>query len=446
MTMPAWSLEAEQLILGGLFNNDTAWDACGHLVKAEDFFRADHRLIFSAIANLARAGKPYEVHVVAEAMKQADTLDRIDGGIEYIIDIYKNTASSASIAHYAGIVAERALGRRAMAAWAGAGEILKASDGTISDRVNAACSHMQDAVESDSEAEVPLLQAYGREWLAEQEELFRSGRKMVGLATGFTDLDETTLGMPPGELVVIAARPSMGKSAFALNICANAANAGKSVFIASMEMPKSAVMNRFASAEGRVNYKLVRSAKFDETGPGLTRYAEKLYSWKLAVDDRPRLDVNRLESLLRAHRRRHGLDLVMVDYLQLMDMGRDTNRNNAVSACTRDLKILAGLMGVPIILLSQLNRDLEKRADKRPQMSDLRDSGSIEQDAHTLLFLYRDVVYNPNTPYPEYTEIIVAKARDSERGLVLPLNTQLHQMRFGNVDWPSMPAIWRAQS
>jgi len=427
-----FSIEAEHRVLGGLLASEAAWDACGHLVKAEDFYRYENRLIFTAIADLVAKQSPIEPLTVMDLLSQSGDLDTV--GKEYLVDLYK-TGTLTNIAHYAGVVRERATERRLLASAHDVMGIVADYDRPLLERANAACARIQDAVEHDTSAEVQLLYTHGREWLDDLERLSDSGAQMIGLPTGFADIDKVTLGMPDGELIVIAARPSMGKSAFALNICAHNANAGKSVFIASLEMPRAAVLNRFAASVGRVPYSKVRSAKFDEVGGQLAGFAAKLRDWKLAVDDRPRLDVNRLESCLRAHRRRHGLDLVMVDYLQLMDMGRDPNRNNAVSACTRDLKILAGTLNVPIILLSQLNRDLEKRSDKRPQMSDLRDSGSIEQDAHTLLFLYREAVYNPNTQDPWRTEVIIGKARDSERGLIIPLHTQLDKMRFGNVDW-----------
>lgn len=433
------SIEAEQNVLGGLMVSESAWDACGHMLKAEHFYRGDHRVIFSAIAALAGQGKPFEGGLVVEYLRDSGELDR-SGGVSYLGELMKNCGVTApNIGHYAAVITERALYRRALAAYEEGGNDLTDSGRTLTERVTAVCNRLQDTLETDTQAEVPLLYAFGTEWLAEHERMFKSGSQMVGLPTGFADIDKVTLGMPSGELIVIAARPSMGKSAFALNICSNNAMAGKSVFVSSLEMPKSSVMNRFAASVGRVKYSDIRSAQFGVAGAGMARYAASLRDWKLAVDDNPKLDVNKLESRLRAHKRRYGLDLVMVDYLQLMDMGRDPNRNNAVSACTRDLKILAGVMDAPILLLSQLNRDLEKRADKRPQMSDLRDSGSIEQDAHTLIFLYRDSVYNPETPHPEYTEAIIGKARDSERGLVIPLYTALDEMRFSNVDWTSYP-------
>lgn len=429
---PRFSSEAEQVVIGGLMLDGKAWDTCGHLVRADDFHRIDNRVIFTAIAELATSGRPTEPAMVADLLRQSGELEAA-GGMAYLGAVYAAAPGISNLPHYARIVAERATYRRVLSAIDESAAVVRNQERPLAERVQAACGLIQDAIENDTEADVPLLYEYGREWIREQEEFFNSGRKMVGLSTGFIDLDAATLGMPSGELIVIAARPSMGKSAFALNICAHNASQGKSVFVASLEMPKSAVMNRFAASVGNVNYSDIRAAKFDEIGAGVTAYAAKLRDWKLAVDDRPRLDVNRLESCLRAHRRRHGLDLAMVDYLQLMDMGRDPNRNNAVAACTRDLKILAGVLNIPILLLSQLNRDLEKRADKRPQMSDLRDSGSIEQDAHTLLFLYRDVVYHPDTEHKDITEVIVGKARDSERGLIIPLHTQLNQMRFANI-------------
>lgn len=432
---PRYNIEAEQLVLGGLMADSGAWDKCGHLVKPEDFYRHDHHLIFVAIAGLVAEGMPTEAVAVAERLQECGQLEAA-GGFATLGGISANVHSTAHIDHYARVIAEKAMYRRVMAALEGASSIVQEQqDKPIADRVQAACSMIQDAVESDLAAEVPLLYEHAPAWIEHHERLFNSGSSMIGLPTGFTDIDKVTMGMPGGEIIIVAARPSMGKSAFALNVCSHNAERGKSVFIASLEMPVSAVMNRFAASVGNVDYNGVRSAQWDRVGHGMTKFGERMRGWKLAVDDRPRLDVNRLESMLRAHRRRHGLDLAMVDYLQLMDMGKDPNRVNAVTTLTRDLKILAGVLQIPIIVLSQLNRSCEQRTDKRPLMSDLRDSGSIEQDAHTILFLYRDEVYNPNTDQRGITEVIIAKARDSERGVIVPLATQLNRMRFANKEW-----------
>jgi len=430
---PRFNLEAEALVLGGLMTDPTAWDRCGHLVRPDDFFRHDHRAIFVAIAGLMADGKPVEVVSVADRLQECGELETA-GGFVVLGKLATTTHSTAHIDHYARIIAEKAMYRRVVAAIGDASRIVEGQqDKPIAERVQEACGLIQDAVEADLSAEVPLLYEYGREWVENHERLYNSGSQFIGLPTGFRDLDKVTMGMPAGEIIIVAARPSMGKSAFALNICSHNADAGKSVFIASLEMPRSAVMNRFAASVGNCDYGKVRAARFDEVGDGMTRFAERMRGWRLAVDDRPSLDVNRLESMLRAHRRRHGLDLAMVDYLQLMDMGKEPNRVNAVTALTRQLKVLAGVLQIPIIVLSQLNRSCESRTDKRPLMSDLRDSGSIEQDAHTLLFLYRDEVYNPNTDQKGVTEVIVAKARDSERGVIIPLATQLNRMKFADM-------------
>lgn len=430
---PRFNLEAEALVLGGLMTDPTAWDKCGHLLRADDFYRADHHLIFVAIASLVADGKPVEVVSVADRLQQCGELEAA-GGFPALGAIVSTTHSTAHIDHYAKVIGEKAMYRRVVAAIDEAARVVKGDHQTpIAERVQAACGLIQDAGEADLAAEVPLIYEFGREWVDNHERMWKSGSQFIGLPTGYRDIDKVTMGMPPGELIIVAARPSMGKSAFALNICSNNAEAGKSVFIASLEMPRSAVMNRFAASVGNCDYGKVRAAKFDEVGDGMTRFAERMREWRLAVDDRPRLDANRLESLLRAHRRRHGLDLAMVDYLQLMDMGKDPNRVSAVTSLTRDLKVLAGVLQIPIIVLSQLNRSCESRPDKRPLMSDLRDSGSIEQDAHTIFFLYRDEVYNPNSNQKGVTEVIVAKARDSERGVIIPLATQLNKMRFADM-------------
>lgn len=438
-----FSIEAEHSVLGALMFSEKAWDQCGHIVKADDFFRADHRLIFSAIADLARKGLPMDALSVAECLLARGDIEQA-GGKDYLGEIAKAMPSITNVAHHAGIIVDRAFYRRVKLAHSAGSEILEDGSRSLQERAREAANLITDALDgADVDAAVPLARDSARDWIDNLERVYSSGSALTGLATGFSDVDQALKGLESGEITIIGARPSMGKSAFALNICANVAATGAGVFISSMEMPMRAIHNRLAAATSRIGYESVRMAKMDEIGPGLTAYAARLTEWKLAVDARPVMDLNRLESSLRHHKRKHGLSLAMVDYLGLMDAGNNPNKANAIADLTRGLKQLAGLLDCPMLVLCQLNRELEKRTDKRPIMADLRDSGAIEQDAHTIMFLYRDFVYNNKTPCPEYTECIISKARDAERGLVIPLHTKLDQMRFGNVDWPSLPPNWR---
>lgn len=438
-----YSLEAEQSVLGALMYADNAWDACAHIVKADDFWRPDNRAIFSACEWLAKGGRALDPVTIADVLKERGLLEQC-GGTPYIGELIKNCPGSHNIASHAKIIADRAIYRRVHAAYEAARADLEDASIPLSQRAHNAVNRITDAIDhADTDSAVPLARESAREWVEYLNRTFDTGSGMVGLPMGFADLDKSLKGMCPGELIVIGARPSMGKSAFALNICANVADAGHGVFVTSLEMPKTAVFNRLAASSQRISYESVRMAKIDEIGPQIAAFGSKLQSWNMAIDDRPCMDLSKLEASLRHHKRKYGLSLAMIDYLGLMEMPDGHNRAQAVADLTRGLKVLAGALEIPILLLAQLNRDLEKRTDKRPTMADLRDSGAIEQDAHTILFLYRDSVYNPQTKYPEYTECIIGKARDSERGLVIPLATRLDMMRFGNVDWRSFPDDWR---
>jgi len=443
MNTNMFSLEAEQSVLGGLMYDEKSWDIIGHTLKADDFWRPDHRAIYSACEWLASAGRGIDAVTISELLRERGLLDKV-GGTVYLGDLLKSCPGTYNLPSHAKIISERAIFRKVHAAYDAARADLEDSSQPIAQRAYNAVNRITDAIDAaDTDSAIPLIRDSAKDWIDYLERTFENGSGMVGMPTGFADIDKTLKGLCPGELIVIGARPSMGKSAFALNICANVANAGHGVFVTSLEMPKTAVLNRLAAYTQKISYESVRMAKMDEIGPHIAAFGSRMQSWNMAVDDRPSMDLNKLEASLRHHKRKYGLSLAMIDYLGLMNMPDGQNRAQAVADLTRGLKVLAGSLDIPIILLAQLNRDLEKRQDKRPTMADLRDSGAIEQDAHTILFLYRDSVYNPQTKYPEYTECIIGKARDSERGLVIPLATRLDMMSFGNVAWDYMPEDWR---
>jgi len=443
MNTNMFSLEAEQSVLGGLMYDEKSWDIIGHTLKADDFWRPDHRAIYSACEWLASAGRGIDAVTISELLRERGLLDKV-GGTVYLGDLLKSCPGTYNLPSHAKIISERAIFRKVHAAYDAARADLEDSSQPIAQRAYNAVNRITDAIDAaDTDSAIPLIRDSAKDWIDYLERTFENGSGMVGMPTGFADIDKTLKGLCPGELIVIGARPSMGKSAFALNICANVANAGHGVFVTSLEMPKTAVLNRLAAYTQKISYESVRMAKMDEIGPHIAAFGSRMQSWNMAVDDRPSMDLNKLEASLRHHKRKYGLSLAMIDYLGLMNMPDGHNRAQAVADLTRGLKVLAGSLDIPIILLAQLNRDLEKRQDKRPTMADLRDSGAIEQDAHTILFLYRDSVYNPQTKYPEYTECIIGKARDSERGLVIPLATRLDMMSFGNVAWDYMPEDWR---
>ena len=443
MNTNMFSLEAEQSVLGGLMYDEKSWDIIGQTLKADDFWRPDHRAIYSACEWLASAGRGIDAVTISELLRERGLLDKV-GGTVYLGDLLKSCPGTYNMPSHAKIISERAIFRKVHAAYDAARADLDDTSQPIAQRAYNAVNRITDAIDSaDTDSAVPLARDSAKDWIDYLERTYETGSGMVGMPTGFADIDKTLKGLCPGELIVIGARPSMGKSAFALNICANVANAGHGVFVTSLEMPKTAVLNRLAAYTQKISYESVRMAKMDDIGPHIAAFGSRMQSWNMAVDDRPSMDLNKLEASLRHHKRKYGLSLAMIDYLGLMNMPDGQNRAQAVADLTRGLKVLAGSLDIPIILLAQLNRKLEDRADKRPTMADLRDSGAIEQDAHTILFLYRDSVYNPQTKYPEYTECIIGKARDSERGLVIPLATRLDMMSFGNVAWDYMPEDWR---
>ena len=443
MNTNMFSLEAEQSVLGGLMYDEKSWDIIGHTLKADDFWRPDHRAIYSACEWLASAGRGIDAVTISELLRERGLLDKV-GGTVYLGDLLKSCPGTYNLPSHAKIISERAIFRKVHAAYDAARADLDDTSQPIAQRAYNAVNRITDAIDAaDTDSAIPLIRDSAKEWIDYLERTFETGSGMVGMPTGFADIDKTLKGLCPGELIVIGARPSMGKSAFALNICANVANAGHGVFVTSLEMPKTAVLNRLAAYTQKISYESVRMAKMDDIGPHIAAFGSRMQSWNMAVDDRPSMDLNKLEASLRHHKRKYGLSLAMIDYLGLMNMPDGQNRAQAVADLTRGLKVLAGSLDIPIILLAQLNRKLEDRADKRPTMADLRDSGAIEQDAHTILFLYRDSVYNPQTKYPEYTECIIGKARDSERGLVIPLATRLDMKSFGNVAWDYMPEDWR---
>ena len=428
------SIEAEQSVIGALMLDEAAWDRCAHLVRAADFYRADHRAIFSAIASLVSQQRPTDPLSVMDRLKEQGALD-LAGGQKYLGELAKNCAGTYNVAAYAETVAKRAVLRRVYSAYQAAEEDFNDGDLSIDQRAHRAVARITDALdEASCDNAIPLVRESAREWVEYLERTSNNGGGMVGMPTGFADLDDALKGLCPGELIVIGARPSMGKSALALNICANVAEAGHGVFITSLEMPKTAIFNRLAAYVQKVPYEAVRMAKMDEIGPHIAAFGSKLQRWNMAIDDRPNIDLSKLEAALRHHKRKHGLSLAMVDYLGLMNMPDGQNRAQAIGDLTRGLKNLAGSLNIPILLLAQLNRELEKRQDKRPIMADLRDSGAIEQDAHTILFLYRDEVYNENTDQKGIAELIIGKARDAERGVKIPLHDDLSRMGFRNID------------
>ncbi|MEZ7953428.1 MAG: replicative DNA helicase [Halioglobus sp.] len=420
--MQPHSAEAEQSVLGGLLLSADGWDAVAELVSDGDFYRLGHRLIFRQIAQLAEAAEPVDVITVADKLQARDELDAA-GGLTYLAELAQNTPSASNIRAYAKVVRERACLRKLIEA---AQEIAESGfnpDGRKSDELidEAERRIMQigeDGPKDGAPKDInPLLQAA----LGRIEELFQSGGAITGISTGFIELDNMTSGLQDSDLVIVAGRPSMGKTAFAMNLVEHAVlNQNKPILVFSMEMPADSLIIRMLSSIGRIDQTRLRNGKLEqEDWPKLSAAVTKLKDVPLYIDDTPALTPTEIRSRARRVAREHGgLGMIMVDYLQLMQVaGSSDGRTAEISEISRSLKAIAKEFKVPMVALSQLNRSLEQRPNKRPVNSDLRESGAIEQDADVIMFIYRDEVYHEESEEKGIAEIIIGKQRNGPIGI-----------------------------
>ena len=435
---PPHSIEAEQAVLGGLLIDAAAWDHVADVVRAEDFYRPDHRLIFESIGALAGSGKPCDVVTVSEQLERTGKLEEA-GGLAYLGTLARDTPTAANVRAYADIVRERALLRRLIAVGTEIAASVFNNEGTsardLVDRAEQGIFEIAEAGFRGREGAVPvrtLLPGI----IDQIDEWHTNPDKLRGLATGFADFDKLTGGLRPGDLIVIAGRPSMGKTTLAVNMAEYAAinpSIRASVAIFSMEMPSEQVITRMLASIGSVPLGSLRSGRIsDEDWVRITGATSQLSEAKIFVDETPALTPTELRARARRVKREHGLDLVVVDYLQLMQVpGTKENRATEIAEISRGLKVLAKELQVPVIALSQLNRSVEQREHKKPVMSDLRESGAIEQDSDIILLIYRDEVYNKDTTKKGIAEIDVAKHRNGEIGTFL-LTFQGQYTRFVN--------------
>ncbi len=421
LKVPPHSVEAEQSVLGGLMLANDAWDRVADLVSEGDFYRPEHRIIFRHMAKLVEASQPIDVVTIADALANADELERV-GGIVYLAELAKDTPSAANIRAYATAVRERANLRALIRAAQGIAEAGFQPEGRSSGELidDAERRIMQISEERPKtggpEAVNPLL----KQVVERIDELFNSEATITGLSTGFKDLDDMTSGLQRGDLVIVAARPSMGKTTFAMNLVENAVLASeKPVIVFSMEMPSEQIIMRMLSSIGRINQTKVRTGKLDdEDWPKLSAAISKLKDRPLFIDDTPALSPTEVRSRTRRIVREHGEPaLIMVDYLQLMQIAGSTEGRTAeISEISRSMKAMAKEFNCPMVALSQLNRGVEQRPNKRPVNSDLRESGAIEQDADIIMFIYRDEVYNEESQDKGVAEIIIGKQRNGPIG------------------------------
>jgi replicative DNA helicase len=424
LKVPPQSIDAEQSVLGGLLLDNQRWDAIVDLIGVDDFYRREHRLIFSAISALCQENSPADVVTVSERLEQSDDLEAA-GGLAYLGSLANNTPSAANVPAYAEIVRERSILRQLLHATSEISDVAynpeDRSAGEVLDFAEKCVFEISEQRARRRGGYEPIASLLTKT-VDRIDQLYRTQGSVTGIACGFTDLDDKTSGLQPSDLIVIAGRPSMGKTTLAMNIAENAAVGHKvPVAIFSMEMPGTQLAMRMMASLGRINAHRVRTGKLDdEDWPRLTSAVSLLSEAPIFIDDTPALTPMELRARARRIKREHGLGLVIVDYLQLMQTGDAGTENRAteISNITRALKGLAKELNVPLIAMSQLNRSLESRTDKRPVMSDLRESGAIEQDADVILFIYRDEVYNEDSPSKGTAEIIIGKQRNGPIGKI----------------------------
>ncbi len=424
LKVPPNSIQAEQSVLGGLMLDNLTWDSVADKIDTGDFYRKDHQLIFRTIAKLAEEQVPFDVITISEMLDATGELDTV-GGLPYLGMLARDTPSAANIVSYANIVRDRSVLRQL---------------------IHVGTQISDSAFNTEGRETLDLLEHAEREVfkIAEQRQrgqggfigiksllakavdkielLFEQEGNITGAATGFTDLDDLTSGLQPSDLIIVAGRPSMGKTTIAMNMAENIAiKGGMPVAIFSMEMPGDALAMRMMSSLGRIDQHKVRTGKLeDHEWPRLTSAISLLGETKMFIDDTPALSPTEVRARARRLTREHGqLGLIVLDYLQLMQSpSSGENRVQQISDISRGLKALAKELNVPVVALSQLNRNLESRPNKRPMMSDLRESGAIEQDADLIIFVYRDEVYNEDSPDKGIAEVIVGKQRNGPLGTV----------------------------
>ncbi len=426
LRVPPHSIEAESSVLGGLLLNNGAWDRVGDLLGDSDFYRHEHRLIYAAIGALINASKPADVITVSEYIQnQGKTAEM--GGLGYLNSLAQYVPSASNIRRYAEIVRERSILRKLVSA---SDEIATNAFNPQGKAIDRILDEAEQKIFNIGEEGSRMKQGFQSmdtlvvELLDRVQEMADNPNDITGVPTGFYDLDRMTSGLQSGDLVVLAARPSMGKTAFAINIAEHVAlNEGLPVAVFSMEMGASQLAVRVVGSIGRIDQGHLRTGKLhDDEWPRLTEAIEKLRTVSLHIDETPGLTPSELRANARRLSRQCGkLGLIVVDYLQLMSgsggSGGD-NRATELGEISRGLKMLAKELQCPVIALSQLNRSVEQRTDKRPMMSDLRESGAIEQDADIIMFIYRDDYYNKDSKDPGVAEIIIGKQRNGPTGTV----------------------------
>lgn len=444
LKVPPHSIEAEQSVLGSMLIDPETWDKVAELVTQDDFYNRSHQIIFAAIMRLLNKNQPVDLITVSEDLEGSEQLDEV-GGLAYLGELAKNTPSSANVVAYSQIIRERAITRELIGVAHDIAENGYNPEGRDSaDLLDLAESKVFEIAEKrtgENEGPRDIESVLGKT-IDRLESLVKNNKEVTGVTTGFQDLDKKTSGLQPSDLIIVAARPSMGKTTFAMNLCENAMIAeDKPVLVFSLEMPSEQIMMRMLASLSRVDQTKIRTAQLgDEDWARISNTMAMLKEKdNLFVDDSSGLTPIEVRSRARKlARERGGISMIMVDYLQLMRVpSLSDNRTLEIAEISRSLKALAKELEVPVVALSQLNRSLEQRADKRPVNSDLRESGSIEQDADLIMFIYRDEVYHENSEEKGVAEIIIGKQRNGPIG-TSKLVFQGQFSRFDNYAGPAM--------
>ena len=411
--IPPQSIEAELSVLGAMMLKPAATTQAIELLRADEFYRQAHRAVFEAMEELVKNGEPVDIVTVTELLKKKNLIEQV-GGISFLANLTNSVPSTANLVHYAKIVKEKA--------------ILRSLIDASTEIAGAAYEASEDIAEQLDDAERKILAIAGGQTTGafvpvkdvvfdavdRVSELAKAKGGITGLSTGLATLDSVTRGLQKSDLIIVAARPAMGKTAFVLNLATHVALQGGTVAFFSLEMPREQLMHRIFCAEGQIDAtRLARGELDDEEWSRLVQVADRMMKTNLYFDDTSSTTVLDIRTRARRLKAEHGLDLIAIDYLQLIQApGRAENRTLAVAEMTRSLKVLARELNVPIIVLSQLSRATEGRSDKRPMLSDLHESGSIEQDADIVMFLYREDYYNQDTKDANITELSIAKHRN----------------------------------
>lgn len=436
LKVPPHSIEGEQAVLGGLLLSPRAWDQVADVVTEADFYREDHRLVFRAIHELNDRGKPCDAVTVTEWFESHGKADQVDGG-SYINQLTSSTPSAANVKAYAEIVREKSVLRQLIDVGSEITSGVFASDGRDSQELLEAAERKVFAIAEQgmrAGSDFVSVQETIKEAIEKIQELHEFEGEITGTPTGFKNFDKLTAGLQPSDLIIIAGRPAMGKTTLAMNIAEHAAiKSDVPVAIFSMEMSSLQLVMRLFSSLGQIDQTRLRTGNLDDLDwPKLTSAMNLLHKSHIFIDETPSLSPSELRARARRLKREHDIGLIVVDYIQLMAVpGTKENRATEIAEISRSLKAIAKELHVPVIALSQLNRALEQRPNKRPIMADLRESGSIEQDADLIIFIYRDEVYNEETPEKGKAEIIIGKHRNGPTDTVI-LTFQGQWLRFVN--------------